>query len=120
MFKLMHYVMFTLLLIGATAHATGKVSVQGAYYPNSDKFAPMFGLAIYEKMTGPVAYNGWTGMGEQPFELSPDVKWFSSRHDLDICLAKNLITSAGIRLSYVHPFSTWMHDLHVKVSYQLW
>lgn len=114
------FVVFVALIFASVfAEASGKLSLQNNVYKDG-RYRPMVGFGIYEPMfAGKVAINSWTGYGNQPFELSPDVNWFTTKNQIDVHLSK-LTLSPGFQYSFVWPFEEERSWLYLKIDYKLW
>ena len=109
------------LLLSCNAFASGKFTLQPSYDLDSKEWKPTIGLGIYEWLIGKgVAYNSWTGYGEQDFTLKEDTKWWTTTNSLDLHLPLGVTLSPGFKLSYVLPYKEFHKSVHVKLAYQLW
>lgn len=113
--------MFALFLVVATnmAHASGKLMVQENRFFNTHKYRPQVGIAIYQPMFGPFAYNSYTGYGTQDFEVKPDANWYVTKHDFEMNLGA-LMVGAGVTVRYVKPSEEFNNDAHIKAALKLW
>ena len=111
--------LFLFLTLSTTAMASGKLTLQPNFWLGEDKVTPMIGLGIYEPLVKVyIAYNGWTGYGEQPV-LKGGVHWLTSKHDLDLYWDK-LTISPGYTALLVLPYQKFQHNVHVKFTYKIW
>lgn len=112
------------LFVPAFAFAGGKLSLQGNYYPDIGKPAPVVGMGIYQNLLLGWAFNHWTGMGFQPRKGQSSVMWFTSRTDLEKNLNNGFTVAFGFTLRKAEqPILGELpsgHDVHLKVSYNLW
>ena len=77
----MKYLIVALMLMASNAFASGKLAVGGQFNVNSEQVTPTVGLSVYEKLVDDLALNSWAGLGEQPFELKEDVRWYTVKVD---------------------------------------
>jgi hypothetical protein len=111
--------LFLFLTLSTTAMASGKITIQPNFWLKEDKVTPTIGFGIYEPIIkGHLAYNGWTGYGEQPQEIT-DAHWFTSKHDIDIYWDK-LTISPGFTAIYILPYKKFQQNVHVKLGFQVW
>lgn len=107
-------------LFTSGAQASGKISLQNNFFEGGKKYRPMIGLGIYEPIFGgSVALNSWTGYGNQPFDLNPDVDWFTTKNQIDFHF-KRMTLSPGFQYSFVSPFGEERSWVYFKVDYKLW
>lgn len=108
------------LFSGASAEASGKITLQNNFFDGGKKYRPMIGFGIYEPLfAGTVALNSWTGYGNQPFDLNPDVDWLTTKNQIDFHLSRFTL-SPGFQYSFVSPFSDERAWVYVKLDYKLW
>lgn len=113
-------ILFGALLFSPPGNAGGKITLQNNFYEGGKKYRPMIGLGIYEPIFGGVvAFNSWTGYGNQPFDLSPDVDWFTTKNQIDIHI-KRLTLSPGFQYSFVLPHKEERNWVFLKLDYKLW
>jgi hypothetical protein len=112
-----------ILLSSASAMATGKLTVQVNSFEQGEAVRPMVGLTIYERLMQfkkyTVAFNSFTGAGEQPREVSEDVQWYTTKNQLDVVRGRWTV-SPGVQLYFIEPYSETRSVGFVKVAYQLW
>lgn len=109
-----------ILAFAMNAEASGKLTLQNNFYNQGKDYRPMIGLGIYEPIFGGgVAFNSWTGYGNQPFDLNPDTQWFTTKNQIDFHM-KRLTVSPGFQWSYVWPYNEERNWFYVKLDYKLW
>lgn len=114
------FVLITCVMFSPGADASGKISIQNNFFDQGKKYRPMIGLGIYEPIFGgALAINSWTGYGNQPFDLSSDVDWFTTKNQLDFYFGK-LTVSPGFQYSFVSPYKEDRSWLYMKLDYKLW
>lgn len=100
--------------------ASGKITLQNNLYNGGKDYRPMIGFAIYEPIFGgSLALNSWTGYGNQPFDLSPDVNWFTTKNQIDFYISR-LTVSPGFQYSIVEPYNEERSWVYLKLDYKLW
>lgn len=108
------------MIFAEGAHASGKITLQNNLFKGGKEYRPMLGLAIYEPFFGgSLAFNSWTGYGNQPFDLSPDVNWFTTKNQIDFYL-KRMTISPGFQYSFVDPYGEERSWVYLKLDYKLW
>jgi hypothetical protein len=117
--------MFRNLLFGATAlvllcmpfaaHAGGTLSVQPNYHPRTNSFGGVVGLYIQEKITGPLTYDSWSGVG---LDAAAN-EWNISNHNITYRLGRTSV-SVGMGASFGRRFDTFSPNVHTRVAVQLW
>lgn len=125
--KLACFMFVWLAIVGVTlavtvdAEASGKITLQNNFYNGGKDYRPLIGLGIYEPILfkGKVAVNSWTGYGNQPFDLNPDVNWFTTKNQIDFHLSK-ITVSPGYQYSFVWPYKEERQWFYVKLDYKLW
>lgn len=116
----MKKLLLVLLFVSSTAFGSGKVSVQPNYWPHLNKVTPVVGLAIYEHISkGSVAYNSWTGLGDQPVLGKENVLWMTTKQEIEIYMG-DLTVTPGIQINYIPETNDVLKNVHVKVSAKLW
>lgn len=109
-----------LLFVADYAHASGKITVQNNFFNKGADYRPMIGLQIYETIwTGRLAFNSWTGYGNQPFDVNPDVNWFTTKNQIDVYY-KRFTLSPGYQFSFVSPWKEQRDWVYLKLDYKLW
>ena len=107
------------LLFSFSAFAGGKLTLQNNFHENGKEYRPMFGLSIYQPLFWKMSFTSWTGIGEQPFEKNPDVKWFVSKNQIYFHL-KKFTVSPGYQYQEIMTYHENRSYAYVKLDYQLW
>lgn len=119
-FFLSFFVLFGCMLFSPGSHASGKITLQNNLFEGGKQYRPMIGLGIYEPIFGgALAINSWTGYGNQPFDLSPDVNWFTTKNQIDFHISR-LTVSPGFQYSFVTPYDEDRSWVYLKLDYKLW
>lgn len=117
-------ILFTVLALAlsVTAHASGRASFQLSEYSNKPNIYPLLGLAVDEKLVGPLHINGWGGIGSRP--VRDDVKnWTSAKLGLDFYIKRVVIGFGGFvnsTLSDDDSQSGSESGAYAKLSAKLW
>lgn len=106
-------------LFSVSAMAGGKLTLQNNFHNQGKDYRPMFGLSIYQPLIANTAFNSWTGVGEQPFEINPDVTWFTTKNQLDFNFTR-LTVSPGVQYTHINPYKENRTHVFIKVDYKLW
>jgi hypothetical protein len=102
-------------LLSTQVFASGKISVQPMYFTNSKSSGGHLSLSIYEKIIGPFAYNGWTGVGiDQEAK-----KWFTTKQGLEMNVWRFGV-GFGVGLESDIEFKKPEPSIYSKFSYQIW
>ena len=120
--KLISALLFAVAVMFTTpmAMASGKLTLQNNFFEGGKEYRPMMGLNIYEPIgDGSLAFNSWTGYGTQPFDIHPDVDWFTTKNQVDFYFQR-LTVSPGIQYSFVLPWEEDRTWLYLKLDYKLW
>lgn len=106
-------------LFSMTAFAGGKFTIQNNFYNEGKDYRPTFGLGIYQHLFANVAFNSWTGTGEQPFEFNPDTRWFTTKNQIDMHFDR-LTVSPGVQYTHINPYKENRTHFYVRLDYKLW
>lgn len=105
-----------MLLFSTLSFGKGVLSVQSTL-PTSEKDERLtFGLSIYEPIISGLAYNSYTGTGEN---RRKEGDWYITKHQLDFHVF-NITLSPGVALNYDTPEKEWDKEVFVKAQLQLW
>lgn len=105
------------LLLSVNSYASGKLQFQLNNWFRREQITPMVGFSIYEPIFSKnIAYNSWTGFGESPYS---EIDWYTSKHDVDFRVGK-MTVSPGYQIFFTDPGMKFEHNVHMKVTFQLW
>lgn len=110
--------LIALLLIGSSAFAGGKLSLQNNMYNDGKDYRPQIGFGIYQPVFG-MAFNSWTGYGEQPLEAKRDSNWFTTKNQVDLFVGRMTI-SPGVQYIKAMSYDDQRTYAYLKLDYQLW
>lgn len=121
------FVVCFVLLMGLSAHASGKISFQPTYDSAGKIAYPVVGLSIYEKITNKTFANLWLGAGDivdcetcVPKSSDGRVLWITSRNQLDYYIKHPWVISPGFQLIKVTSDDQINYRLFVKATMQVW
>lgn len=106
--------------ISSVAMASGKLTFQPMLYPKTDKVRMQVGLAVYEKLVGPFAYNGWAGYGDGAFEGKKSEAWFTHKHLIEVQASSKFQFGFGYQAIKEEGNDIWDERLLGKFTYQIW
>ena len=118
----MYRLFYSVVFLSSVCFGSGKLQLKESYFLKAQKAAPQIGVSIYEKLVGPVNYNGWTGIGWQPRVSDDTVFYAVSKHDLEVWLG-NVGLSVGYGFRHADkPTGDLIseHDVHVGLNCKLW
>lgn len=112
-----------ILLAGASAQASGKLTLQNNLYNDGTTYRPTVGFGVYERVAKGLAVNAWTGYGVMPLESSDDTEWFVAKAQIDFEMSgrlKRLTVSPGITYKQIinEDFSDKIGFL--RLDWKLW
>lgn len=118
-----------LMFFTSSALASGKLTFEPRYNPETEQTTYTVGLGIYEPIiTDWVALNSWTGFGDTMFDEAPDTdysKWFVTKNSIDMFLTKSITVAPGLRLAYrprdgEFNEDTVVSEVFAKLQIRLW
>lgn len=116
-----------MLVVPTSAMASGKITFQPKYAFGQSGITPMFGLSVYERLSGPVFTNLWAGVGSDTFTERQET-WYTVKNTFEVHPMSPITLGIGAEVGHtdrdaLNPNgnnSSWRGAVFGKVAVQLW
>ena len=114
------------MLVSMSAEASGKFIFIPRYKFSQEKVTPVVGLAIYEKVYGPVFSNLWVGVASDSFATHQETA-YTIKNTFEVHPMSAITLGLGGEVSLVdhdalkeNSAKSWRGEVHGKVAVKLW
>ncbi len=115
----MRFILAVLTVFSVTSHASLKLTAQLNGYDTFQHPRPMLGLGFYQPLMRDIALNTWAGVGDEPFDIKPDVVWMTAKAQVDFKWGSWTIAPGYAYKHAGEPYNYGRDYAYIKVDYQI-